>query len=80
MFVNLIRLQLSKAKRCDINVPSRCHAKHYKIPDNDVCDCKIWCKYPPPGSLLYQSTRFSQSSEMLLKSELKCAWTTSAQQ
>lgn len=36
----------------DYSVPNKCNSVYYKIPKNATCDCKIWCKYPPPGRLM----------------------------
>lgn len=47
--MNLFKLLVSRAVRKDPYVPMRCYAHKYHIPKNDKCDCKIWCKYPPPG-------------------------------
>lgn len=35
----------------DIYVPEKCNAKYYNIlfKKNCYCDCKSFCKYPPPG-------------------------------
>lgn len=33
----------------DFYLPKKCNAK---INSDTVCDCKIWCKYPPDGGKL----------------------------
>ena len=45
---NLIRLLVSRALRTDSNVPHKCFADRYVIPDNDICDCIDKCKYDSP--------------------------------
>ena len=45
---NLIRLLVSRAMRIDDNVPRKCFADRYVIPDNDICDCIDKCKYDSP--------------------------------
>ncbi len=31
----------------DINTPNKCYAINAN--NNEICDCKIWCKFPPNG-------------------------------
>lgn len=47
---DLLRLMLSRSFRRDNLKPKTCFAKNYYIEKNTVCDCKIWCKFPPPGN------------------------------
>ena len=47
---NQIRLMVSRMLRRDPYVPVKCHAHKFKVPYRDKCDCKIWCKYHPPGN------------------------------
>lgn len=52
--MNNIILQTSRMFRValrDPYVPSRCNAVYYKVPPKTTCECKIWCKFPPPGTL-----------------------------
>ena len=46
---NLIRLLVSRAMRTVVNVPRKCFAVKYVIPDNDICDCIDKCKYDSPN-------------------------------
>ena len=48
--IRLLLLRQVMIRRSDPYVPNRCNAKYYKIGENDTCECKIWCKFPPPGS------------------------------
>lgn len=51
--MNRLTLSLSRMMRAvhrDINLPMRCNAVYYKIHPKTICDCKIWCKFPPPGN------------------------------
>ena len=45
---NIIRLLVSRAIRTDINVPNKCYADRFDIPDHDICECIAKCKYNPP--------------------------------
>ena len=31
----------------DTNLPPKCYAVYYQIPNFDLCECQKWCKYPP---------------------------------
>ena len=31
----------------DINLPNKCYANN--VNSKEICDCKIWCKFPPTG-------------------------------
>ena len=42
-----LQLVMSRIMRND--APKRCNAMFYKVSNDTSCDCKIWCKYPPPG-------------------------------
>lgn len=44
----ILRLLVSRAMRTDINVPNRCYADRFDVPDYDICDCINKCKYDPP--------------------------------
>ena len=47
ILVDQILRYLSK----DIMLPSKCYAKKRELVcRKDCCDCKIFCKKPPPGS------------------------------
>lgn len=48
--MNLAKLLVSRALRKDPYVPKNCYAHKYNIQKNEKCDCRIWCKYPPPGN------------------------------
>ena len=47
---NYLKLYFTRILRTDINVPKRCNAHNYQIKNKTICDCKIWCKFPPPGT------------------------------
>ena len=49
MVVKILYTRFLRMLSNDISVPKRCNAKYYYV-RNEVCDCKIWCKYPPPGT------------------------------
>lgn len=51
--MNHLSLQFSRIMRFvskDKYVPTKCNALRYKVRKKEVCDCKIWCKYPPGGT------------------------------
>lgn len=50
MFETLFFTRLLRIIKKDIYVPKRCNVDIKHIEKGDVCDCKIWCKYPPRGN------------------------------
>ena len=46
------KISWSRKTRKDVYLPDRCNANKVECQylDKDGCDCKIWCKYPPPGT------------------------------
>ena len=44
----IMRVLVSRAIRTDINVPNKCFADRFDVPDYDICDCMDKCKYDPP--------------------------------
>ena len=53
----------------DINLPSRCYAnKQQLLNRRDCCDCKIYCKKPPKGSVPAYAFKTSTSNPYQLYS------------
>ena len=63
--MNSLVLQVSRMFRFasrDPYLPSRCNAVYYEIPPDTTCECKVWCKYPPPGTLVPIKNHLNTSS------------------
>ena len=54
-----------RALNQDLFLPSKCNAKFHQLSNNEFCDCKLWCKYPPPARPSYvQIDSYSKNSTL----------------
>ena len=58
--MSIMRLYVSRVMRNgDLYLPKKCNAPQYmnQLYKGDVCDCKVFCKYPQKGSPIYISLK-----------------------
>ena len=64
--MNIFWTRIGRIFNKDVYLPSRCYAEFYKVSKNDICDCKVWCKYPPPGRPVYVHENSTLSYKIIL--------------
>ena len=50
---NILLSRFVRSLQKDIYLPNICNAQYYNIQKCEECNCKIWCKFPPPGKPVY---------------------------